>query len=728
MASTSHTPPIAQWLPPGGAFALTRALQKLNPLFVWLYQHPGWALALCFLLKCLLGVAVSSGYETRLFLPFVDYFVSSGQNPWDYFSQHGTGEEFPYHPFMLYVLAAAYWPVHALGLGGQPFWANLAYKLPILVADATITYFLLRLFPGRPWSVIGFYVLSPILLYAAYIHSQLDLIPTALLVGAAFYLRRGKWCRASLFYGVALTTKLHVLAALPLFLIYLLKNRGWNTVLGFTLVVFSLYGIVTLPYLQSEGFLRMVLTNARQGELFHVFLSIGEHLRLYLPVLALSLLYGRFWLYRKVNADLLDAFLVITFALFVLLVPPQPAWYLWMLPFLSIFCIKMWPQSSQAALPYLALTLAYLLYFVGYHSSAYSHLQWFGNWAVLPQFSVAPNFTFKNLSFTLLEAILTATIVFCYRAGVHSNSIYRRRRAVVIGIGGDSGSGKTTLLSDLKLLLHDRMQEVEGDGDHKWERGNEHWNRLTHLDPKANYLHRQAETILALKQGKPTQRVEYDHSTGRFTTPKTIQPKDFVVLCGLHPFYLPKMRKLIDLKIYLDTDLDLKTHWKLCRDTAKRGYSPATVLAQIQQRAEDVARFIQPQKNFADLVVQYYAAQNFEPGNLQQQPKLHLRLTVSSSTHLEGLLERLQAERYGVQWDYAEDLETQYLILEQPVSGALLTRWAWELIPNLEEWVTEEQLARLNQMDAGQHSYRGFVQLVILMMLRDRMQEAEWAA
>lgn len=42
---------------------------------------------------------------------------------------------------------------------------------------------------------------------------------------------------------------------------------------------------------------------------------------------------------------------------------------------------------------------------------------------------------------------------------------------------------------------------IEGDGDHKWERGNENWSRYTALDPKANYLYRQANDIHALRLG-----------------------------------------------------------------------------------------------------------------------------------------------------------------------------------------------------------------------------------
>ena len=54
---------------------------------------------------------------------------------------------------------------------------------------------------------------------------------------------------------------------------------------------------------------------------------------------------------------------------------------------------------------------------------------------------------------------------------------------------------------------------------------------------------------------------------------KKVEPKDFIVIAGLHPFYLPKLRKNIDLKIYIDTDDKLRRHWKIIRDTKQRGYN-----------------------------------------------------------------------------------------------------------------------------------------------------------
>ena len=101
-------------------------------------------------------------------------------------------------------------------------------------------------------------------------------------------------------------------------------------------------------------------------------------------------------------------------------------------------------------------------------------------------------------------------------------------------------------------------------------------------------------------------RSEYEHSNGKFSIPKKVKPKEFIVIAGLHPFYLPKLRKNIDLKIYIDTDESLRRHWKIIRDTKKRGYSTQKIVEQIETRMDDAVKYIYPQKDYADMIIKYY--------------------------------------------------------------------------------------------------------------------------
>jgi uridine kinase len=93
-----------------------------------------------------------------------------------------------------------------------------------------------------------------------------------------------------------------------------------------------------------------------------------------------------------------------------------------------------------------------------------------------------------------------------------------------------------------------------------------------------------------------------------FTSPHRIEPRDNVILCGLHTLYSENIRGLTDIKIYMDTDPDLTTEWKLRRDVGERGHTRDSVLQKIRERADDFARYIRPQREFADLIIRYHAA------------------------------------------------------------------------------------------------------------------------
>jgi uridine kinase len=179
--------------------------------------------------------------------------------------------------------------------------------------------------------------------------------------------------------------------------------------------------------------------------------------------------------------------------------------------------------------------------------------------------------------------------------------------AKVVAISGDSGSGKSTLCSLIRpLFLFDKVLEFETDRYHRWERNDSHWKIMSHLDPESNYLEKLEEDTFNLKLGRSIIAVDYDHTTGMFTAPQTIESKDNVVLCGLHTLYSENLRGMTDLKIFMDTDPELTSEWKIQRDVHQRGHSLESVLQKIKERRADYNKYILPQKEFADLIVRYF--------------------------------------------------------------------------------------------------------------------------
>ena len=130
----------------------------------------------------------------------------------------------------------------------------------------------------------------------------------------------------------------------------------------------------------------------------------------------------------------------------------------------------------------------------------------------------------------------------------------------VFAICGDSGSGKTTLGNLLKKYFNSSFL-LECDRYHKWERNDENWSKFTHLNPEANFLTKMSEDIFDLKIGRSIYSVDYDHKNGKFTQKQKIENSKNLIVCGLHSLY-DKSDSLYDLKIFMDTDPNLKKNGK----------------------------------------------------------------------------------------------------------------------------------------------------------------------
>lgn len=177
----------------------------------------------------------------------------------------------------------------------------------------------------------------------------------------------------------------------------------------------------------------------------------------------------------------------------------------------------------------------------------------------------------------------------------------------IIAISGDSGSGKTTLMKHLMgLFPESKLINLETDRYHKWERGNENYQTITHLNPDANHLELMSNDVYNLKIGNDIYQVDYDHTTGKFTNKQLIESKDNIILCGLHTLYNQKMNDIIDIKVFMDTDRELIKKWKIRRDVDERGHSMERVIQQINSRKEDYYKYIDSQKENADIVIQFY--------------------------------------------------------------------------------------------------------------------------
>lgn len=173
----------------------------------------------------------------------------------------------------------------------------------------------------------------------------------------------------------------------------------------------------------------------------------------------------------------------------------------------------------------------------------------------------------------------------------------------LICVSGSSGVGKTTFTKLIESVIgSENAVCLSGDDLHLWERNNPMWNKYTHLNPNANDIETGHAHIDALKNGETITRRLYNHDTGKFDPPITIEPKPYVIYEGLHALYYADTSAIC---IFVDTDDVLKTEWKVKRDTKKRGYTKSQVMDTMRSRKQDEDLYITPQRNSADIVVKF---------------------------------------------------------------------------------------------------------------------------
>ena len=530
--------------------------------------------------------------------PFLEISLSQlTLDPWSvWLKQGGALNAFPYGyaMWLAFLPSALFCKFFGLSL-------HLGYVFTILLADFALLSLLRKLLPNREQLLLATFWLSPITLIASYVLGLNDLVPVLLLTLSLYFTKQLKLFHAGFFCFLAISAKLSMVLALPFFAVYFLHSRALNRLVptflkGMTLS-FVLFGI---PFLFSSAAQQMLLGNQEMGKVYQLALNLGQGVSIYLvPLVYLVMLYGA-WRVRRMNFELFESMLGMSFLLVVLMTPASPGWFIWAMPFLVKYQVKsgriaivlctgfsiLYTLSTVLAFPALTLDIA--------HAGA----------SVLTLTSQINLHTASILQ-TAMLAIGIVLALRIWRESVSRNDYFRlSRRPFVIGIAGDSGSGKDTLADALQGLFGDHsIAKLSGDDYHLWDRQKPIWQAMTHLNPMANDLEGFANDLVSLIDGKSIMMRHYDHKTGIRGKQFLVQSNDFILVSGLHALYLPILRECFNLSIFLDIDEGLRRYLKKARDIEQRGHSEEQVLSSFAKRDPDSEKFICPQAAFADLVL-----------------------------------------------------------------------------------------------------------------------------
>ncbi len=219
---------------------------------------------------------------------------------------------------------------------------------------------------------------------------------------------------------------------------------------------------------------------------------------------------------------------------------------------------------------------------------------------------------------------------------------------LIVAICGDSGSGKTTLTDGMvRVFGQDRITHICLDDYHTLDRAMRLQTSITALRPEANNFPLMTEHIRQLAKGQPVVKPVYDHKTGTFVAPERVYPSEIIIVHGLHPLFTEELRSLAHVRIYLDPETALLQQWKITRDSTSRGYTVEQVRQQMKIRRRDSHLYIQPQKQFADIIIR------FSRGNLYYRTHdlahLDVRLIEAKHTPKIDLTDVLEISHNGSQ-------------------------------------------------------------------------------
>jgi phosphoribulokinase len=258
-------------------------------------------------------------------------------------------------------------------------------------------------------------------------------------------------------------------------------------------------------------------------------------------------------------------------------------------------------------------------------------------------------------------------------------------RPVLLALAGDSASGKSTLSRGIEFILGvGRVGRVCTDDYHRYDRATRAEMGVTPLAPEANRMDLMAEHLRALASGEAVRKPTYDHHTGTFGTDETVSPGEIVIIEGLLPLADRATRDAIDVAVFLEPEERLRRRWKLDRDVFERGYAPKDVVAELARRGDDVASYIRPQRDYADVVVRFRR----RSGTGQSEP-LSARLVVRPTLPYPALRELLGSFRARgvepVRWSTRTDRRGPMSVLEiegdcPPEVGAELEEALWSTL------------------------------------------------
>ena len=178
---------------------------------------------------------------------------------------------------------------------------------------------------------------------------------------------------------------------------------------------------------------------------------------------------------------------------------------------------------------------------------------------------------------------------------------------LVIGIAGGTGSGKTTLMNNIVKKFEGMVTVLSHDNYYKRhdELTFEERSGLNYDEPEAIETSLMVEHLAMLKNGQAIDCPVYDFTRhNRSDETIHLKPKAVIIVEGILIFENEPLRELMDIRLFVDTDADVRLCRRIKRDVNKRGRTLESVLTQYQQTVKPMhEKYVEPSKKYANLVI-----------------------------------------------------------------------------------------------------------------------------
>jgi len=181
------------------------------------------------------------------------------------------------------------------------------------------------------------------------------------------------------------------------------------------------------------------------------------------------------------------------------------------------------------------------------------------------------------------------------------------QNVIVIGIAGGTGSGKSTMIQKIKDEFHDEIAILSHDFYYKRHDDMSYEERcgLNYDHPNAFDTDLMIEHIRQLKAWTVVERPVYDFSIhNRVDETVAVHPAKVVVVEGILIFENQELRDLCDIKVFIDTDADVRILRRILRDVRERGRTLDSVVSQYLTTVKPMhEQFVEPSKKYVDIIV-----------------------------------------------------------------------------------------------------------------------------